>query len=410
MNARRAFSPSRFDVIVVGGGIIGATLLNLLARQCPQLSLALIDAAPEPQGAPDLSHFDPRVVAISPASQSLFEGIEVWPELLATRVCPYRDMYVWDAEGTGHIHFNCRDIQRPALGHIIENSVLIAGLFRALQRAINTGAKVDCLGGVRVAEIDNTAASPALMLDNGQQITAPLVVAADGAHSRLRELQAVEVEPRDYGHSAIVTTVKTAKPHHFTARQRFAEDGPLAFLPLTQNGRDAQHCSIVWSLKHPRAEQIMALSDEDFRRTLGRTFEWSLGEIEHADPRFCFPLTERHARQYGRGGFVLVGDAAHTLHPLAGQGANLGLADVRVLAEEIQRAHARSIPLLDESLVKRYERRRRLHNTLAIAAMEGFKGLFGADEISLRWLRNSALRGVNAFPLLKNQLARLACD
>ena len=225
---------------------------------------------------------------------------------------------------------------------------------------------------------------------------------------RLRELAQIQVNAWAYHHSAIVTTIRTAKNHGFIARQRFSHQGPLALLPLQSGPEDSgRHCSIVWSLEGDLAERMMALEDAAFCAELTRASEACLGPVEWADQRHAIPLWQRHASEYGRAGFALVGDAAHTIHPLAGQGVNLGLYDAQVLATEILRAHRRGIPLSHESLVQRYQRQRKFHNLAAMASMEGFKRLFGASSPSLLTLRNRGMGWVDNQLWLKRLLMQV---
>ncbi len=391
------------DIAIVGGGMVGLAFANLLA-ECDGLRVILIDG-----GAPaalDLDRFDPRVVALSKKTEALLRKTAAWEQIIATRACPYFDMQVWDGDGTADIHFDCAETDQDNLGHIVENSVLVHALQSALSR-------VDMRYHTKVEAFTHEGEQSLITLSNGDVVAASLLVAADGAHSCLRDLAGFQIREWDYGHSAIVTTVQCEKPHQHTAWQRFSSDGPLAFLPLTKTP-DGQHsseenlCSIVWSIKHALAESLMALDDEAFAARLTRTFESTLGKVSCYDRRLSFPLTQRHATRYTQPGIVLVGDAAHTIHPLAGQGANLGMYDVGVLAEEVSRAWRRGVPLHDASVSKRYERRRQSHNLIAMSTMEGFKRLFGSESLPLRWLRNEGLRRVNSMPFIKQKFSLLA--
>ena len=212
----------------------------------------------------------------------------------------------------------------------------------------------------------------------------------------------------DYRQQAIVCTVKTQHSHRATAWQSFLSSGPLAFLPLRSAAGDDHHCSIVWSADTARAEQLMALDDQAFAEALERGLESRLGKIEFVDKRHAFPLRQRHARDYTQPGLALVGDAAHSIHPLAGQGVNLGLLDAAVLAEEILRAGERQVDLYDPSLLQRYQRRRAANNLGMMALMEGFKRLFGETALPVRWLRNVGMSMVDSAGPAKNLIAEQA--
>ena len=246
-----------------------------------------------------------------------------------------------------------------------------------------------------------------MQLSNGNEITAALLIAADGAHSKVRELAEFSTREWDYGQQAIITTVRTEQPHEFTAWQRFMHSGPLAFLPLQQQG-DAHRCSIVWSAEDALATELMALDDDTFCARLTAAFEARLGKVIHCDKRYAIPLRQRHATTYIQPGIALVGDAAHNIHPLAGQGVNLGLLDVIALAQEIERALLRGIPLADYSILRRYQRQRLAGNLGMMSAMEGFKRLFGNRSLAVNWLRNTGMRQLNSVTAIKKIIINTA--
>ncbi|AKN29120.1 2-octaprenyl-3-methyl-6-methoxy-1,4-benzoquinol hydroxylase [Stutzerimonas stutzeri] len=390
------------DLIIVGAGMVGSTLA--LALEGSGLDILVLDASPleaadfDPQGG-----FEPRVSALSAASQRIFERLGAWPGMSARRVSPYTDMHVWDGSGTGQIHFSAATVHAEVLGHIVENRVVQDALLETMQR--RGGQRL--LGAARLERLERTPQGWQLTLDDGRQLNAPLLVAADGANSAVRRLAGCETREWDYLHQAIVTSVRCSEPHQRTAWQRFTDGGPLAFLPLERDG-DQHWCSIVWSVTELEARRLMALDDAAFRAALGRAFEQRLGEVEEVDPRLCIPLRQRHAKRYVQPGLALIGDAAHTIHPLAGQGVNLGLLDAAVLAEVIEAAMARGERPEDIRVLSRFERRRMPHNLAMMAAMEGFERLFQADPLPLRWLRNTGLKAVQALPEAKALFVRQA--
>ncbi len=390
------------DLIIVGAGMVGSTLA--LALEGSGLDILVLDASPleaadfDPQGG-----FEPRVSALSAASQRIFERLGAWPEMSARRVSPYTDMHVWDGSGTGQIHFSAETVHAEVLGHIVENRVVQDALLETMQR--RGGQRL--LGAARFERLERMPQGWQLTLDDGRQLNAPLLVAADGANSAVRRLAGCETREWDYLHQAIVTSVRCSEPHQRTAWQRFTDDGPLAFLPLERDG-DQHWCSIVWSVTELEARRLMALDDVAFRAALGRAFEQRLGEVEEVDPRLCIPLRQRHAKRYVQPGLALIGDAAHTIHPLAGQGVNLGLLDAAVLAEVIEAAMARGERPENIRVLSRFERRRMPHNLAMMAAMEGFERLFQADPLPLRWLRNTGLKAVQALPEAKALFVRQA--
>ncbi|HCJ28280.1 MAG TPA: 2-octaprenyl-3-methyl-6-methoxy-1,4-benzoquinol hydroxylase [Pseudomonas sp.] len=390
------------DLIIVGAGMVGSTLASAL--QDAGLTIKLIDAGPldvQPFALTD--PFEPRVSALSAASQRILERVGAWPGITNRRASPYTDMRVWDGSGTGQIHFSAASVHAEVLGHIVENRVVQDALLDALR----SRGSVELIAGARLEQLQQNEAGWSLTLADGKQLSASLVVAADGANSAVRRLAGFETREWDYLHHAIVTSVRCVEPNQRTAWQRFTDDGPLAFLPLLRQD-DPHWCSIVWSVTEGEAQRLMALDDEAFRQALGRAFEYRLGEVLEADPRLCIPLRQRHAKRYVQPGLALIGDAAHTIHPLAGQGVNLGLLDAAVLAEVLLAAIARGAPLGDSRVLGRFERRRMPHNLTMMAAMEGFERLFQADPLPLRWLRNAGLKGIQALPEAKALFVRQA--
>ncbi|MDD0973537.1 2-octaprenyl-3-methyl-6-methoxy-1,4-benzoquinol hydroxylase [Pseudomonas fontis] len=391
----------RADLLIVGAGMVGSALA--LALQHSGLEILLLDGSPMTVKPFDVdAPFEPRVSALSAASQRILERLGAWQGMSERRLSPYSDMHVWDGSGTGQIHFSAASVHAEVLGHIVENRVVQDGLLERLH-----DSEIGLLANARLEQMRRSGDDWLLTLADGRTLRAPLVIAADGAHSAVRRLTGCETREWDYLHHAIVTSVRCAKAHQATAWQRFTDDGPLAFLPLARDGKQ-EWCSIVWSTTPEQAERLMALPDAEFCAALERAFEGRLGDVLEADPRVCVPLRQRHAKRYVAEGLALIGDAAHTIHPLAGQGVNLGFLDAAVLAEELLHAYERGERLADVRVLSRYERRRMPHNLALMAAMEGFERLFQADPLPLRWLRNSGLKWVEQLPEAKALFVRQA--
>ncbi len=396
----------RTDVAIVGGGLVGATLALALS-QAPVNVLVLEGqslAGNAPAGpAHDVNDVEPRVSAITEASRRLLTELGVWDHLPANRTEAYRQMVVWDGEGNGEIVFHADDLQVPQLGHIIENRVLQ----QALVAAMRDHSRIRLMDQVEVTAWQQLGQKQGslIRLADGRQVQAQLVVGADGANSRIRQWAGLPIREWDYEQQAIVCTIRTETGHRHTAWQRFSLSGPLAFLPVAAADGDDHLTSIVWSQDTAEARRLMALDDAAFRRALEAASESRLGRVVAVSRRYALPLKQRHAKAYTGNGVALVGDAAHTIHPLAGQGVNLGFADAAVLADEVRRGLVRNLSVFEPNVLERYERRRQGDNLAVMAGMEGFKRLFGRDELPLRWLRNSGMRWVNRQAPLKRWLA-----
>ena len=391
------------DVVIVGGGLVGAALAALLGEA--GVAVTVIDARPGPIDSERVGNGQPaqRVSALTPISQQLLEGLSVWSWMASRRVSPYTGMQVWEAEGSGEINFDAEQAGTPVLGHIVENEVTLA----ALERRLAELPTVTQVFAARLDALQTTGQGQRITLGDGQQFIAPLVVAADGARSRLRELAGIDTHAHETGQAALVTTVRVEREHAGVARQSFLASGPLAFLPLVVEG-DEHYCSIVWSTAPDQAERLCALPREALGKALAEAFEYRLGAVEVVAAAVSFPLTQRHAERYVEPGLALVGDAAHSIHPLAGQGVNLGFMDAAVLAEELLEARRRGAGLGDVRILSRYSRRRRGDNAAMLALMDGFRLLFGAKHPALRLARNVGLSGVDRLTPLKRLLMHQA--
>lgn len=377
---------THYDVIIVGGGMVGATLAVALAQQS-QLSIAIVESHPpaviSENDVPDL-----RVSALTQASKTLFDNLNIWQQLIPSRISQFTDMTVWETQAST-LHFDSADIGEPLLGYIVEN--------RHLQQACLARCKqLDTIKLICPATPSSRMGNT-LTLEDGQILSADLIVGADGAQSLLREWANIDVHGWDYQQSGVVCTVTTEQAHQHTARQRFMHEGPLAFLPLA----DPHQCSIVWSNSTEEAELLCTLSDEQFKDTLAKAFEYRLGEITAISPRASFPLKLRHADHYVETGFALVGDAAHTIHPLAGQGVNIGLLDAATLAEVIIEAHSKGRNIGSLHTLNKYQRRRKADNLAMQMVMDAFKRVFASELVPLQKLRRFGLKTVNQSSILK---------
>jgi len=385
-----------YDVVIIGGGMVGLTLACALGGS--RLQVAVVEAH-EPEDIHADDEYDLRVSAISRASQQVFINLNVWEGMKLRRISAFEHMHVWDATGDGEINFDAAELGVDALGHIVENRVTQLALLDQVKQLGN----VDCLCPQQVKNIEYGEIGSRILLANGNEVSARLLVGADGAHSRVREAAAIDLQQADYDQKALVCVVKSTLHHQDTAWQRFLPTGPLAFLPLG-DGR----CSIVWSSTSEQADALVALDQRDFCRKLEQAFDRKLGSIESVGQRAAFPLVRRHAETYVKPGLALIGDAAHTIHPLAGQGVNLGILDAACLAQIIIKADGMGHDIASQSSLRKYERWRRGDNAIMMFSMSGFKNLFSNEQSELSVIRNAGLNLVNSIQPLKNKFMRHA--
>lgn len=389
---------NRYDVIIVGGGIVGLTVALLLAES--DKHIALLDNKGRVESF-NREQYDVRVSALTPASIKLFQQLSVWDDMMALRVSPFTHMHVWDGDGRGKIEFDAASVGVNELGYIVENNVML----QVLWQRVTATEQITVLNDMRLEHLQRHEHNPNIELHSGDTIlSAPLIIGADGAQSWLRQAAHIDITEREYQHHALVCTVKTEKTHDKTARQRFMVQGPLAFLPLDA----ANYCSIVWSSAPTHIDTLMQLSAEDFALALTEAFQSQLGAVIDVGPRAKFPLIMRHAQHYVQPGLALVGDAAHTVHPLAGQGLNLGLADAALLAELVLQDYAHKNERVQYSTLRRYERARKADNATMLAAMDGFKQLFGNDIPVIKWLRHRGLNLTDRLSFVKNLILQKA--
>jgi len=381
-----------YDVVIIGGGMVGATLACALGGS--DLKVAIVEARPAEMEW-DADTVGMRCSAITAASQQIFTSLGAWNDIVAMRASPFREMQVWDAEGNGAVHFDSADIAQDKLGHIIENRVIQA----AMTRRIDDFDNIALLCPEILEDQDTSGELARLQLKERGEITARLVVGADGTSSRVRQHAGIETNGWPYNQHAIVTMIRTELPHQETAWQRFMPTGPLAFLPLN-NGC----CSIVWSTTPEEAEALLTLDDEAFMTALSHASEQRLGSVIEVGPRGAFPLKRQHAETYIGNHLALIGDAAHAIHPLAGQGVNLGLLDAAALAEVLLDAHTKNKEIGATHVLRRFERWRKGDNLIMMTAMDGFKKFFGSENLPLKWLRNEGLAITDKLPPVKNQI------
>lgn len=390
-----------YDVAVVGAGVVGTSAALALARD--GLRVALVEAREPPrwqEDAPDL-----RVYAFAPDNVMLLDSLGVWGSVVDARAQPYRAMRVWDAAGGGELAFDADALARRELGWIVEHALLVDRLWAALPGA---DVRLHCPDEVVGLEQDDALAE--LHLASGQRVHARRVVAADGAQSRLRELAGIPVVARGYGQSGLVAFVDTSRSHQATCWQRFLPGGPLAFLPFPGRDDAAHRSSIVWSLPEGEAHRLLDVDDRAFLIELGRAFGPRLGNMLAVSSRAAFPLRRQTAQAYVQGRVVLVGDAAHVVHPLAGQGVNLGLRDVSALRSTFAGARVRggSDAMPSDARIARWARGRRSENAMAAASFDALNRIFSNDSTLLTLARGTGLGWVGRVPPLTQALWRHA--
>lgn len=379
------------DLVIVGGGMVGLALASALRNS--GLRIAVVDKKLPSDITADAAT---RVSALNLASERFLSRIGAWP--LLSRKQYFSAMSVWERDSFAHFDVDASQFEQQHLGHIVENHVVQQALLGTLQ-----DSAVELLLPAQIQSVSENEQGIALVLDNQQMLFTRLLVAADGANSQLRQQFRIPLTSWDYQQTALVATIRTAEPHQQVARQVFTPDGPLAFLPLWQDNL----CSIVWSLPSLLAEDLASCPEAEFNHRLAATFDMKLGLCELVSARELCPLTARYARQQVQSRLILLGDAAHTIHPLAGQGVNLGFMDAAALSDTLQQMLAQGIPVDDARMLRRYERWRKAEAVQWLATMEGFKRLFSGDDPIKKLIRGTGMRLAEySMPLMKPLLSK----
>jgi 2-octaprenyl-3-methyl-6-methoxy-1,4-benzoquinol hydroxylase/2-octaprenylphenol hydroxylase len=364
-------NPERYDVIVVGGGMVGAATAALLGR-CG-ISVGLVEASHPPEWRADDPH-GLRVSALSPGSQAILAAAGAWQGIEAGRCRPYRRMHIEDRDGSSALEFTAPEFGLERLGTIVENDLVQSTLWKV----ISDHAMIDVHCPARPRSCATGPDGVRLELEGGQCLEAKLLIGADGAGSRVRAWLGAEEQVWDYNQKGLVCVVRKSMANPGVAWQRFLPGGPLAFLPL-----DGGYSSIVWTLPTTEADRFLAMPEEDFIQELAAASDGWLGEVETCGPRGAFPLTMRLSDRYVAERLVLLGDSAHQVHPLAGQGVNLGLADAAALIETLVAGRAPADDLAAPGALRRFERWRRSESGLMAQGIHALGGLFQPDELTL---------------------------
>ncbi len=390
------------DAVVAGGGVVGAATALMLARE--GWSVALVEPRQPSPWAPQSR--DPRVFAFALDNARLFDDLGIWPAVRDARVQPYRRMRVWDAAGGDALVFDADTLGQAQLGWIVENALLVDRLWAALPAA---GVRMQC--PARIEALEQDAAGVRLQLDDGVQLHARFAVAADGAQSALRGLAGIACTHHDYKQTGVVAFITTGQPHQETCWQRFLPTGPLAVLPFNADSDSALKghvSSIVWTLPETEATRLLAVDDAVFEAELTAAFGGTLGAMTLASPRAGFPLQRQLAETFVKDRVILLGDAAHAVHPLAGQGVNLGLRDVAALRDVVRAAARRQPEVPSSARLARWARERRSENAVAGHAFDAINRAYSNDAMWPTLLRGHALGIAGKLPPLSRALWRHA--
>ncbi|MEY8716974.1 FAD-dependent oxidoreductase [Francisella philomiragia] len=384
------------DVVIVGGGMVGLSLALSLHQN--GLQVAVIEAREMNYKHLNSDRVETRVSAINHTSKRLLEDLGVWNAIKSNRISLYYQMCVWDDIPSESITISAEEISEHSLGNIVENDVITQALITEIS---NTG--IEIYANQRIEKIQKNGNTELVVLAD-KIVETSLIVGADGANSFVRDYFNFETKVKPYKHTAIVATLELEKQHNQTAYQRFYDKGVLAFLPLENPNK----ASIVWSVKTDYANFLMSLADEKFELELAKAINNTLGSVKLLSKRFSFELIQRHAKSYIKSNVVLVGDAAHTIHPLAGQGVNIGFKDVIALSKVVSEAFAKGRLIRHISTLDKYQRERKLDNTKMIALMKAFKEVFGSENDYIKKARRAGFEFVDKYSVVKSLVVKQA--
>ena len=385
------------DVVIIGGGLVGGLTALLLAKGGVQATV--LDAAPILDTEKVLSVANPRVLALSQATIHLLKTVNVWDKL--ARQMPYTGMQVWNKNGYGEINFGQASQKMPSdeqsLGSMVEPSILNLAIQQQMLQQVQ-----DYRTQVKVVRVEQGVHCWIVQLADGTTLKTKLVIGADGANSFVREQAMIELDVLDYQQAGLSCAIRTTMPHQYVARQIFLPTGPLAFLPMASlNAEQAEHwISIVWTLPDDYADEYSALNDAQFMQLLTRESHHMLGEVLEVTPRAKFPLKARAAQRYVKAGLALIGDAAHVIHPLAGQGVNIGCLDAAVLCDVLLKDKQRGVWAHEQTL-KRYEHQRKGQNDAMMHSMSALGFIETSELFPFVWARNFGLKQVENQATLK---------
>ena len=386
------------EVVIIGGGLVGGLTALLLAQGGVQATV--LDAAPILDEAKTLAVANPRVLALSQATIHLLKTVHVWDKL--ARHMPYSGMQVWNKNGYGEINFGQSSQNMPSaeqtLGSMVEPSVLNLAIQQKMLEQVK-----DYRTQVKVTRVEQGVGVWHIHLADGTQLKTKLVIGADGANSFVREQAFIDIDVLDYKQAGLTCAIRTAQPHLHVARQIFLETGPLAFLPMAslKPEQEGHWQSIVWTLPDDYAEEYATLDDANFCALLTRESHHMLGQVLEVTPRAQFPLKARAAQQYVKAGLALIGDAAHVIHPLAGQGVNIGCLDAAILCDVLLHDQKRGVWAHEQTL-QRYEHRRKGQNDAMMHSMSALGWLETTQLFPVVWARNFGLKQVEQHAILKD--------